>query len=185
MRPRLHGRGEPEHLRGRYGAPHRFNAATATWPWRTRPPTPTGRDGRRASMRPRLHGRGERLPSNSCPHIRHELQCGHGYMAVENELPRAFASNRSAPLQCGHGYMAVENVRATRSPAPPPFRFNAATATWPWRTRLPEVSGNGVGLLQCGHGYMAVENGPSPGSPSCPGRGFNAATATWPWRTRK
>ncbi len=41
------------------------------------------------------------------------LQCGHGYMAVENDVTTT--NNRNgARLQCGHGYMAVENGHAGR-----------------------------------------------------------------------
>ncbi len=87
------------------------------------------------------------------------LQCGHGYMAVENRVRTTDPPPASA-LQCGHGYMAVENIdspggssygveasmrprlhgRGEQAEAPcgraSASRFNAATATWPWRTVL-------------------------------------------------
>ncbi len=156
MRPRLHGRGE------RVAAGVRLE--------------PVGP----ASMRPRLHGRGEREGYSKSSAI--SLQCGHGYMAVENPAAgsqrqrrrlasmrprlhgrgeRAIARFAFVPrsgLQCGHGYMAVENEEVTWTDPTSPPRFNAATATWPWRT-------------------WSVR--PARPAPRC----FNAATATWPWRT--
>ncbi len=63
-----------------------------------------------ASMRPRLHGRGERGTADRRTFGCRGLQCGHGYMAVENFNCAAFLRSAMIGLQCGHGYMAVENL---------------------------------------------------------------------------
>ncbi len=206
MRPRLHGRGERrcrcEPRSGRRG----FNAATATWPWRTKKDLDRTWQGLKlqfghgymavendalgqlgqgllaASMRPRLHGRGELVSLTGQPSPPRSLQCGHGYMAVEN-LYLLTSYNGGGKLQCGHGYMAVENSPTGCSSPRSGSGFNAATATWPWRTRTFTLQQGRGAKLQCGHGYMAVENACRGFDPRPRYCSFNAATATWPWRT--
>src|SRR5579885_1423121 len=61
-------------------------------------------------------------------------------------------------LQCGHGASAVENLRVRLRRDSPCWRFNAATARAPWRTRHRFLLRSGILELQCGHGASAVEN---------------------------
>ncbi len=142
MRPRPLGRGE-RHLRKEYltcdsrgfnaatasrpwrtrrqvGLDHRhvlgFNAATASRPWRTVDKDESAVDEDEASMRPRPLGRGEQQPRR--PGIRRP----------------AAASMRPRPL--GRGEPARRSPRRAFS-----MSFNAATASRPWRTPVPCVSG--------------------------------------------
>ena len=132
-------------------------------------------------MRPRPLGRGRRsitISQKSSPKM---LQCGHGLLAVE-DLTIWLIVSKVKSLQCGHGLLAVEDCAAASGGCanrtlqcghgllavedftqPTPKRvsllcFNAATASWPWKTvDVPSTEGVPA-TLQCGHGLLAVED---------------------------
>ncbi len=156
MRPRPLGRGE------RHGAQGKGPGVEASM--RPRPLSrgePVRRRGparkRKASMRPRPLGRGERRGDPANQHPLSWLQCGHGLSAVEN-LEVLETEKGGAELQCGHGLSAVENLKPLSRSRRSGRRFNAATASRPWRTQHAIAGGSAATRLQCGHGLSAVEN---------------------------
>ena len=107
------------------------------------------------------------------------LQWGHGHGAVEIP-PEETETLWLDRLQWGHCHAAVEIGAGARLRARC-YRFNGATATWPWKCgKRNQIVISTV--LQWGHGDVAVEAPLHPWRLPAFRGGFNGATATWPWK---